>query len=570
VPPVGVPRAKLVFEMRIPTPRVLHAFAVLLGLAACTHGPLLQSNVSADLVIAATTDVHGRVRGWDYYRNAPDTLGGLARVATIIDSLRRVSPLQPVVIDAGDIIQGNPLAFAAARIDSTMPNPSIAAMNVIDYDAAVVGNHEFNYGLNYLDKAVREAEFPFVAANVYRTDGSRRFRNWSLSSRRGIRVAIVGATTPGSMVWDRDNLNGRLVVRDIVPEVQAAVRDARGAGVDVVVVALHSGLDEPSSYDTVTTPIGSENVAARVAHDVPGIDLIVYGHSHKEMRDTLINGVLLMQPKNWAQSVAVAHLRLEGRNGRFRVLSKRSSLIPVHGHMESPQVLAATQEGHRDGVEYATRAVGTTTVAWRADSARVVDTPLIDFILSVEAKATGAQLASTAVFDRSAAFGPGQITVAQLAALYPYDNTLRAVRITGAQLRAYLERSARYFRKGADGSYRTDPQIPGYNYDVVSGVDYTIDIDRPIGERITKLQYQGRDVIASDTFTMALNNYRQTGGGGFSMLRDAPVVYDKQQEIRQLLIDEVRARGTVNPADYFQLNWQLVPAAARMPLLKSP
>jgi 2',3'-cyclic-nucleotide 2'-phosphodiesterase/3'-nucleotidase len=556
--------------MRNLTAGVAGAVVALLGLAGCTRGPLLQSNVSADLVIAATTDVHGRARGWDYYRDAPDTMGGLARVATIIDSLRRVSALRPVVIDAGDIIQGNPLAFAAARIDSTMPNPVIAAMNVIDYDAAVVGNHEFNYGLGYLDKAVNEARFPFVAANAYGADGTRRFRNWSLSSRRGLRIAIVGATTPGSMVWDRDNLAGRLTVRDIVPEVRAAVRDARGAGVDVVVVALHSGLDEPSSYDTVSTPIGSENVAARVAHEVPGIDLIVYGHSHKQMADTVINGALLMQPKNWAQSVAVAHLRLEGRNGRYRVLSKRSSLVPVHGHTEDPQVLAATQQGNRVAVAYATTAVGSTQSAWRADSARVVDTPLVDFILSVEAKATGAQLASTAVFDRSASLGPGPITVARLAALYPYDNTLRAVRITGAQLRAYLEQSARYFRKGADGSYGTDPQIPGFNYDVVSGVDYTVDIDRPIGERITKLQYRGRDVTATDTFTMALNNYRQSGGGGFSMLRDAPVVYDKQQEIRQLLIDEVRARGTIRPNDYFQRNWQLIPAAAMAPLLDIP
>ena len=557
--------------MRILTAGVSGAFAALMGLTACARGPLLQSNVSADLVIAATTDIHGRARGWDYYLNAPDTLRGLARVANIIDSLRRVTPLQPVVIDAGDIIQGNPLAFAAARIDSTMANPVIAAMNVIDYDAAVVGNHEFNYGVRYLDKAAREAEFPLLAANVYQSDGTRKYRNWSLSSRHGIRVAIVGATTPGSMIWDRDNLTkAGLVVRDIVPEVRAAVRDARGAGADVVVVALHSGLDEPSSYDTVSTPIGSENVAARVAHEVSGIDLIVYGHSHKELADTTINGVLLMQPKNWAQSVAVAHVRLERSNGRFRVVSKRSSLIQVHGHTENAQVLAATAEGHRAAIAYATAAVGSTSQAWRADSARVIDSPLIDFILSVEAKAAGAQLASTAVFDRSASIGPGPITVARLAALYPYDNTLRAVRITGAQLRAYLEQSARYFRKGADGSYGTDPRIPGFNYDVVSGVDYTIDLDRPIGERITKLQYQGRDVAATDTFTMALNNYRQTGGGGFAMLRDAPVVYDKQQEIRQLLIDEARARRTLQPGDYFQRNWQLLPAAAIAPLLRIP
>lgn len=558
--------------MRTHTTRAARAAALagLAGLAACAPPAPLQGNGSADLVIAATTDVHGRVRGWDYYTNAPDSLRGLSRVATIVDSLRRVSPLLPVVVDAGDIIQGNPLAFVAARIDSTAPNPVIAAMNAIQYDAAVVGNHEFNYGLPYLVKAVREADFPFLASNAYTPAGDRPFRSWALSTRRGIRVAIVGATTPGSMVWDRDHLAGRLAIRDIVPEVRAGVRDARGAGADVVVVALHSGLDEPSSYDTVGTAIGSENVAARVAHEVPGIDVIVYGHSHKEMADTMIAGALLMQPKNWAQSVAIAHVGLERRNGRWHVTAKRSTIVQARGHRESPAVLGVTEAAHRAAVAYATTAIGSTTERWRADSGRVVDTPLIDFILEVERKASGAQLASTAVFDRSAAFGPGPITVAQAAALYPYDNTLRAVRITGAQLRAYLEQSARYFRKRADGGYDVDPQIPGFNYDVVSGVDYTIDLDRPVGQRITRLQFEGRDVGPGDTFTMALNNYRQSGGGGFSMLRDAPVVYDRQQEIRQLLIDEVRSRGTLRESDYFHSNWRLTPAAAIGRLLQYP
>jgi 2',3'-cyclic-nucleotide 2'-phosphodiesterase (5'-nucleotidase family) len=355
-----------------------------------------------------------------------------------------------------------------------------------------------------------------------------------------------------------------------VPEVRDAVRDARGAAVDVVIVLLHSGLDEPSSYDTVATNVASENVAARVAREVRGIDLIVYGHSHKEMRDTVIAGTLLMQPKNWAQTVAVAHLGMERRNGRWQVAAKKSTSVPVARHEENRQVLAVTQEGHRAAVRYATTPIGTTPVAWRADSARVVDTPIIDFILEVERKASGAQLASTAVFETSASIAAGPVTVAQLAALYPYDNTLRAVKISGAQLRAYLEQSARYFRRRTDGTVDTDPNIPGFNYDVVAGVDYTLDLSRPVGDRLAKLDHDGRPVAPTDSFTMALNNYRQTGGGGFTMLRGAPVVYDRQLEIRQLLIDEVRSRGTIVPGDYFHLNWRIVPGAVIGGLLHSP
>jgi len=340
------------------------------------------------------------------------------------------------------------------------------------------------------------------------------------------------------------------------------VREVRGTGAAVVIVLVHSGLNEASSYDTVAAPVGSENVAARIAREVPGIDLIVYGHSHKEMADTVINGTLLMQPRNWATSVAIAHLGLVRRDGRWRVTSRRSSVVPVAGHRESPTVIAVTQEGHRATIRYATTSIGTTPVAWRADSARVVDTPLMDFILEVERSAAGAQLASTAAFSLDASLAAGPITVARLAALYPYDNTLRAVKISGAQLRAYLEQSARYFQRTADGRFGVDASIPGYNYDMVAGVEYTIDVSRPIGERIVELTFSGRPVAPTDTFTMALNNYRQTGGGGFSMLRDAPVVYDRQLEIRQLLIDEVRRKGTISPADYFHPNWRIVPASA--------
>jgi 2',3'-cyclic-nucleotide 2'-phosphodiesterase/3'-nucleotidase len=284
----------------------------------------------------------------------------------------------------------------------------------------------------------------------------------------------------------------------------------------------------------------------------------------------VIGTTLLMQPKNWAASVAIAHLRVERRNGRWHVTAKKSQIVQAVHHKENAAELGVTEEGHRAALRYTSTVIGTTPVAWRADSARVVDTPLIDFILDVERKATGSQLASTAAFSLDASLAAGPITVARMAALYPYDNTLRAVKITGSQLRAYLEQSARYFRTRPDGVAEVDPSIPGYNFDIVSGVDYTIDVSKPIGQRITTLSFNGTPVSPTDTFTMALNNYRQTGGGGYAMLRDAPVVYDHQQEIRQLLVDEVQRKGTLAPADYFHPHWRIVPASAIGGLLHTP
>jgi 2',3'-cyclic-nucleotide 2'-phosphodiesterase (5'-nucleotidase family) len=546
------------------------ALSVALGLCitlSCARVPRPETVASpaggdVELVVAATTDTHGRLRSWDYYANGPEPRRGLTRLATVVDSLRAANPGRVLLFDAGDLLQGNPLTYVAARLDSSSQHPVAAAMNAMAYDASAIGNHEFNYGLPTLRRMIRDARFPMLAANAYTPAGTHAFDSWKMIDRGGVKVAVIGGTTPGSNLWDRDNLAGRVVVRDIVPSVREAVGAARAAGADVVVVLLHSGLNEPSSYDTLTSGVASENVSARVAREVPGIDLIVYGHSHKELADSVIGGALLMQPKNWATSLGVARLRLARQGARWRVVEKHAQLIPAAGHVENAAVLAATSKLHNETIAYVTEPIGTTPVTWLGDSTRVVDTPLIDFILEVERKAAGAQLASTAAFSSDAMLAAGPITVARIAALYPYDNTLRKIWITGQHLRDYLEYSARYFRADANGSIGVDPSIPGYNFDIIAGVDYTIDVAKPIGARITKLTYDGRDVAPTDSFTFALNNYRQTGGGGYAMLAGSRNLDERQLEIRQLLIDEVRSRGTLDPAAYFHRNWEIVPRTA--------
>lgn len=511
------------------------------------------------IVVAATTDVHGALRGWDYAADAPDSTRGLTRVATILDSLRAADAGRVVLVDAGDLLQGTAIASIAVR-DSLGPNPIIAAMNALRYDAAAVGNHEFNYGLPYLERAVSQAAFPFLAANAFRPDGSPAFRPWVMLERAGIRIAIVGGTTPGSMIWDRDKLTGRVEVRDILPGVRAAVRDARSRGADAVVVVLHSGLDGPSSYDTVDTGVPSENVSARVAREIPGIDLIVFGHSHRELADTTIAGAMLMQPRNGAASVAVARLTLVRGVEGHRVAAKRGLLVRARGHAEQPAMLAATDAAHRRATAFVRQPLGTTAVRWRADSARVKDTPILDFILEVQRRVAGTDLASTSAFNLNAEFGPGPVTMADVAELYPYENNrLRAVRITGRQLRDYLEFSARYYRANAPPDSLVDPAIPGFNFDIVSGVDYVIDLTRPIGSRVTSLSRQGKSVTDGDSFTLALNDYRQSGGGGYAMLQGAPLLYDGQQSIRDLLVAEIRRAGILDPAQYFRRNWRLAP-----------
>ncbi|HEX2719296.1 MAG TPA: 5'-nucleotidase C-terminal domain-containing protein [Gemmatimonadaceae bacterium] len=547
--------------------RSLAAFVAAAGACAApasqTPSPTACTDTTA-LVIAATTDVHGRLRGWDYERNDADSERGLSRAATVMDSVRAANPGRVILLDAGDLLQGNMLAYVAARVATDTINPIVAAMNAMGYDAAAIGNHEYNYGVPYLERAVRQARFPFLSANTWRFDGSHAFAPYAIVERAGIRVGVVGATTPGVMVWDRDNVAGRLRLTDIVPAVRDAAGAARRAGAQIVVVTVHSGLNEPASYDTTATGLPSENVAARIAAEVPGLALVVYGHSHRQNAGSTIGTTRLIQAKNWAQSVAVATARVArcGSEARLAAPITESALIPVTNRAEAPAVLAATERWHDETRRYVTAPLGTTPVAWRGDSARLRDTPVVDFVLEVMRKTAGAELAGGSAFT-FAGFGPGAISIADLARIYPYDNTLRAVKIGGTQLRAYLEQASNYYGTLGDAAAPViDPRIPGYNFDIVAGADYVLDLSKPRGSRVTSLRVGGREVQPTDSFTIALNNYRQTGGGGFSMLAGAPVTYEGTEEIRVLLERELRSRGTIRPEDYFRQNWRIEPAAA--------
>lgn len=517
-----------------------------------------------ELAIVATTDIHGRVRAWDYYDDREDSARGLTRVASIVDSLRKTHAGRVLLVDAGDFLQGTAFSLAAARDSLLIPHPTVAAMNAMGYDAAALGNHEFDFGLPMLERVAREARFPLLAANAQRPNGTHPFPAYRIVERAGLRIAIVGATQPGAAVWNRHLLQGRLTIGPIVPAVRRAVTEARRAGADVTIAVLHSGLDEPTSYDPGSA--SAENVVEKVAREVPGLDLVVFGHTHRELAGRQVGRTMVVQPPYWASGATVTTLALQRITGQpWRVVSRRSVLVRAADWPEHPSVVAAADRGHRAALAYARTVIGRTSSIWRADSARVADTPIVDFILEVQRRAAGAQLASTAAFDLAAKLDSGPITVAHLARLYPYENTLKAVRITGRQLREYLEHSARYFRTfdPSDSlSPLVEPAIPGYNFDIVAGVDYVLDLTQPPGARVVRLDYRGRQVADSDTFTLALNSYRQSGAGGFDMLRAAPVVYDRQESLRELLVAEVARRGTIEPTDYFRPNWRIVPEKA--------
>ena len=547
---------------------MLGAAALLAGCAptSAPDSPAPARSARGRLVIMGTTDTHGWLLPYDYYTGR-ETENGLARLVPQIDSIREANPDATLLFDSGDLLQGNPLNLVYSRLAPDSVHPVVRAMNLLDYSGAAIGNHEFNYGVPHLDGMMRNIRFSWMSANIFRpgTD-EHAYQRYAMFERRfngvPVRIGVTSVTPPGVAIWDRDKVAGRLEFRDIVASVRPMVAELRANGCDVVIIVAHSGL-EGSSYDTAATGVPTENAAAAMAREVPGIDLILMGHTHREVADTTIGTTLVMQAKNWATSLAVAELDMERSEGRWRVASKRGRILRPAAGARAPRLEAALAEAHRRTREYVARRIGTSTGEWSSALSRTRDTPIMDLINEIQLEVTGADLAATAAFSLDSRIPAGPITVADVAGLYIYDNTLRAVRISGAQLRAFIEKSAEYYLPCPGGQCEriVNPAVAGYNFDVVSGVDYTLDITRPVGQRVTRLQRNGRAVAATDSFTMAINSYRASGSGGYSMLIGAPVVYDRGEGLRELLIAAIERRGTIDPAKLFRRNWEIVPAA---------
>ncbi|WP_433461088.1 bifunctional metallophosphatase/5'-nucleotidase [Micromonospora sp. CA-248212] len=548
-----------------------------------------------DLTLLGTSDTHGNVYNWDYYRDAEydDSKHndvGVAKLATLINQIRRERRGKAtLVLDAGDTIQGTPLATYYAKQEPITAtgekHPMARAMNVIDYDAVTLGNHEFNYGLPLLDLWIRQLGFPALAANaVNAKTGKPAFLPYIIKkvslgfAAPTLRVGILGLTNPGVAIWDRGNVEGKLRFDDMIATAAKWVPVMRARGADIVLISAHGGDSGTSSYGP---ELPNENPVALIAQQVPGIDAILFGHAHNEVVERFVTNertgtqVLLSEPSKWGQRLTRMDFTLTRERGRWTITNKAATMLNTNTVVEDPKVVAAVRAQHAKTVAYVNQVVATSTVELSAAESRYQDTPILDFINHVQTEVVGAALTGTAYadlpvlsiaapFSRTAVFPAGDVKIRDVAGLYVYDNTLEAVVLSGAEVRAYLEYSAKFFRTLAPGApvdpeQISDPAVPDYNYDVISGLDYDIDISKPVGQRITRLMLPGTDTPVADDaqFVVAVNNYRRSGGGNFPGIVKTQV-YNAQQEIRQLLIDWAQAKGTINPDDFFQPNWRLV------------
>ncbi len=514
------------------------------------------------IVVLGTTDLHGNIFPIDYYTDKPDNRG-LAKIATLVKQVRKENP-NVLLVDSGDTIQGTPLQYYHNKKNNQPPDPMMLAMSALKYDSMTVGNHEYNFGLQVLEKARSEASFPWLSANSYNKGSNEtHYKPYIVKEIGGARIGILGLTTPGIPNWENTQNYAGLEFRDPLSEAKKWVPVLRlKERADVVVITMHMGLEQDLRTGEINPgQVPNENRAIAIANQVPGVDLIFMGHTHRDVPSVVINGVQLIQANHWGRHLARADLYLEKPAARWRVVARAARTLPVDDRVVADaEILKLTEPYHNETQAWLSRAIGESAAELSARDARFRDTAILDLIQRVQMDVGKADVSMAAVFNSDAHIAKGPVTVRDIAGLYVYENTLVVIEVTGKQIKDALEHSARYFRAyepGKTPAELIDEKIPAYNFDIAEGVTYTLNLAKPFGERIENLQFRGKPLDPTQKLRLATNNYRVNGGGGYSMYKGAPVVHRSSEEIRELIIDWVERNKTVpsEPND----NWKIVP-----------
>ena len=577
---------------------------------------------TVELRILETTDLHSNMMDFDYYKDAPTEKFGLVRTASLI-SAARSEATNSVLVDNGDLIQGSPLGdyMAAKGLNKGDVHPVYKALNTLNYAVGNLGNHEFNYGLDYLHKALAGAKFPYVNANIIDAKTHKPLftpyliQETEVKDKEGkahtLKIGYIGFVPPQIMTWDKANLSGKVTVNDITETARQYVPEMRAKGADLVVVVAHSGLAaEP--YKAM-----AENSVYYLSQ-VPGVDAILFGHAHAvfpgkdfaaikgaDIEKGTLNGVPAVMPGMWGDHLGVVDLTLNNDGGKWQVTQGKAQARPVYDAAakkslaaEDANLVKVLKADHDATREFVSQPIGKSADNMYSYLSLVQDDPTVQVVNNAQLAYVkhfiqgDPNLADLPVLSAAAPFKAGgrkndpasfvevekgQLTFRNAADLYLYPNTLVVVKATGAEVKEWLECSAGQFNQIDVNSTKPQPLINWdgfrtYNFDVIDGVKYQIDVTQPArydgecqlmnkgAERIKDLTFNGKPIDPSATFLVATNNYRAYGGK-FAGTGDSHIAFASPDENRAVLAAwisaETKRAGEIHPAA--DNNWRLAP-----------
>ncbi|MCU5338693.1 bifunctional 2',3'-cyclic-nucleotide 2'-phosphodiesterase/3'-nucleotidase, partial [Bacillus cereus] len=590
-------------------------------LPTTAHADEKAGESTVNLRILETSDIHVNLMNYDYYQTKTDNKVGLVQTATLVNKAREEAK-NSVLFDDGDALQGTPLGDYVANkindpknpVDPSYTHPLYRLMNLMKYDVISLGNHEFNYGLDYLNKVISKTEFPVINSNVYKDDKDNNeendqnyFKPYHVfekevedesGQKQKVKIGVMGFVPPQVMNWDKANLEGKVKAKDIVETAKKMVPKMKAEGADVIVALAHSGVDK-SGYN-----VGMEN-ASYYLTEVPGVDAVLMGHSHTEMKD-VFNGVPVVMPGVFGSNLGIIDMQLKKVNGKWEVQKEQSKpqLRPIADSKGNPLVKSdeklvnEIKDDHQATIDYVNTAVGKTTAPINSYFSLVQDDPSVQLVTNAQkwyveklfaengqySKYKGIPVLSAgAPFKAGGRNGAtyytdipaGTLAIKNVADLYVYPNTLYAVKVNGAQVKEWLEMSAGQFNQIDPKKTEEQPLVnigyPTYNFDILDGLKYEIDVTQPAKydkdgkvvnantNRIINMTYEGKPVADNQEFIVATNNYRGSSQT-FPGVSKGEVVYQSQDETRQIIVKYMQETPVIDPAA--DKNWAFKPIVA--------
>ncbi len=553
----------------------------LLVLGASSANAMTTKEKTIDLKFIETSDVHGSFFPYDFINRKPKA-GSLARVATYVNQLRSQHGENVILLDNGDILQGQPVNYYSNYVDTTSANIAAQVVNYLRYDAQTIGNHDVETGHRVYDKWVSATHCPILGANVIDTKTNKPYlKPYTILKRGGARIAIIGLLTPAIPNWLGENLWSGLRFEEMVSSARQWMRVVKEQEkADIVIGLFHSGKD-----GGITTPHYKEDAALAVAREVPGFDVVFFGHDHTRYADAVTNSegklVACLDPANNAMSVAQADLQLVKKKGRWCVKESQWKLVDVADLPVDNDFVDHFSAFNETVKAYANRVIGTFENTISTRDSYFGNSAFNDLILNLELSITKADVAFNAPVSFDVAIKKGPVRVADMFNLYKYENQLFVMRLTGKEIRKALEMSYDLWVNTMtspddhllllDSQTRGDQQRLGFknfsfNFDSAAGIDYEVDVTKPNGQKVKVLKMSnGEPFDENKYYKVAVNSYRANGGGelltrGAGIAKDDlddRIVWRSEYDLRHYLMEEIKRLGTLNPQP--NTNWRFVP-----------